>query len=174
VFTITVEDNGEPGIRVDRFRIQFTGPTRYDSNTVAANGGLLTAGNIQVHKADRTMSNATVASAATEPPPIAAVSPVESANTAIASALRAKSASPQPQPVIDWSHDLKRPLTTPLALADTNDVKTLTQQLIDWSVRPSVLEPALPDPLETLQLPKPLSEIGQSTTSTEATSRIVW
>src|SRR5262249_2932416 len=100
--------------------------------------------------------------------------PVESAHTAIASALRAKSASPQPRPVIDWSRDLKEPLTTLPALAGTNDVKTLTQQLIDWSVRPSVLESALPDPLEPLQLPKPLSEISQSTTSPEATSRIVW
>jgi hypothetical protein len=48
-FTVTVEDHGEPGIGHDRFRIQFSGPTSYDSNTLAANGGLLTAGNIQVH-----------------------------------------------------------------------------------------------------------------------------
>jgi hypothetical protein len=114
------------------------------------------------------------ASAAPEPPPITAASRVESTNTAIASALRAKSASPQPQPVIDWSRDLTRPPTTLPALAGTNDVKTLTQQLIDWSVRPSVLEPALPDPLATLQLPEPLPEISTSTTSTGTTSRIVW
>jgi len=49
-FRVDTEDNGEPGKGVDRFRIRFNGPTSYDSNAFAANGGLLTAGNIQVHK----------------------------------------------------------------------------------------------------------------------------
>jgi hypothetical protein len=49
-FRVDMEDNGEPGIGVDRFRIRFSGPTGYDSDAFAANGGLLTAGNIQVHK----------------------------------------------------------------------------------------------------------------------------
>jgi len=35
---------------VDRFRIRLSGPTNYDSNAFAANGGLLTAGNLQAHK----------------------------------------------------------------------------------------------------------------------------
>ncbi len=48
-FRVDAEDNGEPGKGVDRFRIRFNGPTSYDSNNFAANGGLLTAGNIQVH-----------------------------------------------------------------------------------------------------------------------------
>jgi hypothetical protein len=174
VFTITVEDNGEPGTGVDRFRIQFTGPTRYDSNAVAASGGLLTAGNIQVHKTGRTIPDTMEASTATEPAPGAAVSLVEPANKAIVAALKAKSTSLQPQPLIDWSGDLKRPVTPLPALAGTNDAKTLTQQLIDWSAGPSVLEPALPDPLETLKLPKPLPEISMSTTSTGTTARIVW
>ena len=49
-FDVRVEDNGEPGKDSDRFRIQISGPTSYDSNAFAANGGLLTAGNIQTHK----------------------------------------------------------------------------------------------------------------------------
>lgn len=49
-FEVRVEDNGEPGKDSDRFRIQISGPTSYDSNAFAANGGLLTAGNIQTHK----------------------------------------------------------------------------------------------------------------------------
>jgi hypothetical protein len=49
-FRVDMEDNGEPGIGVDRFRIRLSGPTNYDSNAFAANGGLLTAGNIQTHK----------------------------------------------------------------------------------------------------------------------------
>jgi hypothetical protein len=49
-FDVRVEDNGEPGKDSDRFRIQIGGPTSYDSNAFAANGGLLTAGNIQTHK----------------------------------------------------------------------------------------------------------------------------
>jgi hypothetical protein len=49
-FRVDVEDNGEPGNGVDRFRIRLNGPTSYDSNNFAANGGLLTAGNIQVHR----------------------------------------------------------------------------------------------------------------------------
>jgi hypothetical protein len=49
-FTVHVEDNGEPGKGSDRFRIELSGPTTYDSNAVAANGGLLTGGNIQAHK----------------------------------------------------------------------------------------------------------------------------
>ena len=49
-FDVRVEDNGEPGQDSDRFRIQFAGPTSYDSNVFAANVGLLTAGNIQTHK----------------------------------------------------------------------------------------------------------------------------
>ncbi len=49
-FNVHVEDNGEPGKGSDRFRIQLSGPTSYDSNAFAANGGLLTAGNIQIHK----------------------------------------------------------------------------------------------------------------------------
>jgi hypothetical protein len=61
-FTVSIEDNGdgkqqehddeEPGIGVDRFRLQFSGPTRYDSNAVAAAGGLLTAGHIEVHRGE--------------------------------------------------------------------------------------------------------------------------
>jgi hypothetical protein len=49
-FNVHVEDNGEPGKGSDRFRIQLSGPTSYDSNAFAANGGLLTDGNVQVHK----------------------------------------------------------------------------------------------------------------------------
>jgi hypothetical protein len=49
-FRVDVEDNGEPGKGVDRFRIRLNGPTSYDSNNFAANGGLLTAGNIEVHR----------------------------------------------------------------------------------------------------------------------------
>jgi len=49
-FDVRVEDNGEPGDGSDRFRIQMSGPTSYDSNAFAANGGLLTGGNIQAHK----------------------------------------------------------------------------------------------------------------------------
>lgn len=48
-FRVDVEDNGVPGIGVDRFRIQLSGPASYDSNAFAANGGLLTAGIIRVH-----------------------------------------------------------------------------------------------------------------------------
>lgn len=51
-FDVRAEDNGEPGQDSDRFRIQISGPTSYDSNAFAANGGLLTAGNIQTHKQD--------------------------------------------------------------------------------------------------------------------------
>jgi len=49
-FRLDVEDNGEPGKGNDRFRIRLDGPTTYDSNSFAPNGGLLSAGNIQVHK----------------------------------------------------------------------------------------------------------------------------
>jgi hypothetical protein len=49
-FRVDMEDNGEAGKDVDRFRIRFTGPASYDSSAFAANGGLLTAGNIQTHK----------------------------------------------------------------------------------------------------------------------------
>jgi len=49
-FRIDLEDNGEPGKGVDRFRIQLSGPTTYDSNASVPNSGLLSAGNIQVHK----------------------------------------------------------------------------------------------------------------------------
>ena len=49
-FRVDMEDNGEPGNGVDRFRIRLSGPTTYDSNAFAANGGLLTSGNIQAHK----------------------------------------------------------------------------------------------------------------------------
>jgi len=57
-FRVDVEDNDpingkgknkNKGKGVDRFRIQFTGPTTYDSNAFAANGGLLTAGKIEIH-----------------------------------------------------------------------------------------------------------------------------
>lgn len=48
--TVHLEDNGEPGKGSDHFRIELSGPTSYDSNAFAANGGLLTDGNIQVHK----------------------------------------------------------------------------------------------------------------------------
>ena len=56
-FRVDVEDNADPvkgkgkgkGKGVDRFRIQFSGPTNYDSNAFAANGGLLTAGTIEIH-----------------------------------------------------------------------------------------------------------------------------
>ena len=44
-FNVHVEDNGEPGKGVDRFRIEISGPTSYDSNS-----SLLTAGNVQAHK----------------------------------------------------------------------------------------------------------------------------
>jgi PKD domain len=49
-FRVDMEDNGEPGKGVDRVRIRLSGPTNYDSNAFAANGGLLIAGNIQIHK----------------------------------------------------------------------------------------------------------------------------
>jgi hypothetical protein len=49
-FRVDMEDNGEPGNGVDRFRIRLSGPASYDSNAFALNGGLLTGGNIQVHK----------------------------------------------------------------------------------------------------------------------------
>jgi hypothetical protein len=49
-FRIDLEDNGEPGKGVDRFRIQLSGPTTYDSNASVPNSGLLSAGNIQAHK----------------------------------------------------------------------------------------------------------------------------
>lgn len=49
-FVVHVEDNGEPAIGTDRFRIEVSGPTAYDSNVYAAGNGLLTAGNVQVHK----------------------------------------------------------------------------------------------------------------------------
>ncbi len=49
-FRVDMEDNNESGIGVDRFRIRLSGPTNYDSNAFAANGGLLTGGNIQTHK----------------------------------------------------------------------------------------------------------------------------
>lgn len=48
-FRVDVEDNGQPAIGFDRFRIQLSGPASYDSNTFAANGGLLTGGHIQLH-----------------------------------------------------------------------------------------------------------------------------
>jgi hypothetical protein len=48
-FRVDVEDNGNPGTGLDRFRIRFSGPTSYDSNAFAANGGLLTSGNITIH-----------------------------------------------------------------------------------------------------------------------------
>lgn len=48
-FRVDVEDNGVPGIGVDRFRIRLSGPASYDSNAFAANGGLLTGGIIRVH-----------------------------------------------------------------------------------------------------------------------------
>jgi VCBS repeat-containing protein len=53
-FTVWVEDNGEPGSLVDRFRIEINGPGgfHYDSNDFATRGGLLDrGGNIQVHRA---------------------------------------------------------------------------------------------------------------------------
>lgn len=52
-FTVWVEDNGEPGSLVDRFRIEISGPGgfHYDSNDFATRGGLLDrGGNIQVHR----------------------------------------------------------------------------------------------------------------------------
>jgi hypothetical protein len=49
-FTVTVADKGEPGIGKDQFRIQISGRISYDSNAFAANAGLLTSGNIQVHR----------------------------------------------------------------------------------------------------------------------------
>jgi len=52
-FTVWVEDNGEPGSLVDRFRIQISGPGgfAYDCNDFATRGGLLDrGGNIQVHR----------------------------------------------------------------------------------------------------------------------------
>lgn len=48
-FRVDMEDNGLPGIGVDRFRIRLSGPASYDSNDFAANGGLLTAGITRVH-----------------------------------------------------------------------------------------------------------------------------
>jgi hypothetical protein len=49
-FTAMMADNGEPGIGVDQFRIQISDSIHYDSNAFAANNGLLTSGNIQVHE----------------------------------------------------------------------------------------------------------------------------
>lgn len=52
-FRVTLEDNGEPGARIDKFRIQIQGPGgfTYDSNDYASMGGLLDrGGNIQIHK----------------------------------------------------------------------------------------------------------------------------
>src|SRR5262249_16598166 len=51
-FTVYVEDNGEPGVNHDKFRIVITGPGgfAYDSLDYALLGGLLDSGNIQVHK----------------------------------------------------------------------------------------------------------------------------
>jgi len=43
VGTWTAEDNGEPGKGNDRFRIRLDGPTTYDSDAVAPNGGLFPA-----------------------------------------------------------------------------------------------------------------------------------
>lgn len=48
-FQVDAEDNSKSGKGSDRFRIQITGPTSYDSNNFAANSGLLTDGNIEVH-----------------------------------------------------------------------------------------------------------------------------
>jgi hypothetical protein len=51
---VDLEDNDVPGQKkdrgrgVDRFRIQFMGPTSYDSNAFSANGGLLTSGKIEI------------------------------------------------------------------------------------------------------------------------------
>jgi hypothetical protein len=39
-FTVNIQDNGEPGNGVDRFTINYGGPTE---------GGVITKGNIQVH-----------------------------------------------------------------------------------------------------------------------------
>jgi len=51
-FRVDVEDRGEPGTGVDKFRIRITGPAgfSYDSSLYATSGGLLDGGNIQVHK----------------------------------------------------------------------------------------------------------------------------
>jgi hypothetical protein len=49
-FRVDMEDNGEPGKGHDRFRIRLDGPSTFDSNSAAPNGGLLSAGNTQVHK----------------------------------------------------------------------------------------------------------------------------
>ena len=51
-FRVTLEDNAEPGARIDKFRIEIQGPGgfRYDSNDYASMGGLLDrGGNIQIH-----------------------------------------------------------------------------------------------------------------------------
>jgi len=94
-FTVTVEDNEEPGRGVDRFHIQFTGPTSYDSNAVAANGGLLTAGHIEVHKADtRGDRDRAVAGVGECESPLAADHWRPGLSLASASATR---------PLIDWS-----------------------------------------------------------------------
>src|SRR5439155_3552273 len=53
-FVVYVEDNGEPGALVDRFRIVVNGPGgfHYDSSAYATLGGLLDrGGNIQIHGA---------------------------------------------------------------------------------------------------------------------------
>jgi hypothetical protein len=49
-FRVDVEDNGDAGHGLDRFRIRFNGPTNFDSNAVVANGGLLSAGNVKITK----------------------------------------------------------------------------------------------------------------------------
>ena len=58
-FRVDVEDNGEPGAGVDKFRIQISGPGGfgYDSNNFATKGGLLDkGGNIQIHKSSAARS----------------------------------------------------------------------------------------------------------------------
>jgi hypothetical protein len=51
-FVVNVEDNAEPGARVDRLRIRIRGPgLDYDSSALATLGGLLDqGGNIQLHR----------------------------------------------------------------------------------------------------------------------------
>lgn len=54
-FRADVQDNDPPskkkgkGKSLDRFRIQFMGPTNYDSNAFAPNSGLLTNGKVEIY-----------------------------------------------------------------------------------------------------------------------------
>ena len=60
-FRADVEDNGEPGAGVDKFRIRvYSGATLiYDSSSLATKGGILDkGGNIQIHKSGNALTSA--------------------------------------------------------------------------------------------------------------------